>query len=79
MLQHPAARKVLCENLEREDARTIRAKMRRWYEKDLMFATYVGIERLGDEFRRSIGRVKPSQSVWKKRASKIGIGSLTMS
>ncbi|CAK9008568.1 unnamed protein product [Durusdinium trenchii] len=28
-------RKVLCENLEREDARTIRAKMRRWYEKEI--------------------------------------------
>lgn len=30
----PDIRKVLCENLEREDTQTLRSRMRRWYEKE---------------------------------------------
>jgi hypothetical protein len=30
---HTHGRKVLCENLEREDTKTLRSRMRRWYDK----------------------------------------------
>lgn len=37
-------RKVLCENLEREDTQTLRSRMRRWYEKEcLVFLAYLRV------------------------------------